>query len=369
MPDEHGQVPIRKSWLKKNPEFAPQQARGRQRVEIIKAEKYIGEKVSIRMDQPKEQPQLDVAPARIATDQWFSNLVTYDAHEMLLGGTGSGKSTLARALLAARAQTDAVVILDPHGRTDYNDPEQAHLNHWLGLVSVGAGRDFAAIETMVRTLDAEFQRRSVPGNKLGKPITVFVDEVPASVSNTDGVMQIGVGWIREVRKYGIRIMLLTTGKEVKALGIEGEGSIRDSLQTVLLGGFAKGVPGNEHAGQYAGAIVNGNTYSAKEDAHAIDTSGVPHLPVRQLDDSVLWQPDPALLASSSFLSRLLEDENGTSTKKKKQQATPDERAQILDTKARGGNKTEACREVYNGSSGGPAWYKVCEVWADADERC
>jgi hypothetical protein len=26
MPDEHGQVPIRKSWLKKNPEFAPQQA-------------------------------------------------------------------------------------------------------------------------------------------------------------------------------------------------------------------------------------------------------------------------------------------------------------------------------------------------------
>ncbi len=250
---------------------------------------------------------------------------------------------------------------------DYNDPEQAHLNNWLGPVSVGTGRDFAAIETMVRTLDAEFQRRSVPGNKLGKPITVFVDEVPAIVSNTDGVMQIGVGWIREVRKYGIRIMLLTTGKEVKALGIEGEGSIRDSLQTVLLGGFAKGVPGNEHAGQYAGAIVNGNTYSAKEDAHAIDTSGVPRLPVRQLDDSVVWQPDPALLASFSFISGLLEDENGTSTKKKKQQATPDERAQILDIKARGGNKTEACREVYNGSSGGPAWYKVCEVWADADE--
>jgi hypothetical protein len=154
---------------------------------------------------------------------------------------------------------------------------------------------------------------------------------------------------------------------VKTLGIEGEGSIRDSLQTVLLGAHAKGVPGNEHAGQYAGALMNGNTYSAKEDAHAIDTSGVPRLPVRQLNDTVLWKPDPALIPPSSSAG-VLEGENSTSPKKH-DEATPEERQQILEIKARGGNKTDACREVYNGSWGGTSWYKVCAVWADGDESC
>jgi hypothetical protein len=219
---------------------------------------------------------------------------------------------------------------------------------------------------MVRTLDAEFQRRSVPGNKLGKPITVFVDEVPAIVSNTDGVMQIGVGWIREVRKYGIRIMLLTTGKEVKALGIEGEGSIRDSLQTVLLGGFAKGVPGNEHAGQYAGAIVNGNTYSAKEDAHAIDTSGVPHVPVRQLDDSVVWQPDPALLAATTTTDgpKLLE----IGPKKSSSSGlTPEQVARVLALHDEQRSLSAIAKSVI-GYTGGGALDKVRVVLHEAGHR-
>lgn len=114
----------------------------------------------------------------------------------------------------ARSPTSDVVKVGgdddtPHGRTDYNDPEQKHLNDWLGLVSVGAGGDFAAIEGMIATLHAEFNRRSVPGNKLGQGITVFLDEVPAIVSETEDAMSYVVKRIRETRKYGIRVILLT----------------------------------------------------------------------------------------------------------------------------------------------------------------
>jgi len=365
-PDEYGQLPWRKSVLKQNPEHSVRSNVVHQKYQIIRANRYIGEKVSIRMDQPREQPQLDVAPSRIPIDHWFANLVTYDAHLMLVGGTGSGKSTIARALLAARAQTDAIVILDPHGRMDYTDPEQYHLNDWLGLVSVGAGRDFAAIERMITTIHAEFQRRSVPGNKLGQGITVFIDEVPAIVSETDDAMGYVVKWIREIRKYGIRIILLTQGKEVKTLGIEGEGSIRDSLQTVLLGGHAKGVPGNEHAGQYAGALVNGNTYSAKEDAHAIDTSGVPSLPVRQLDELVVWQPDAALLTATTTTEgpKLLEigQKNSSSSG-----LTPEQVARVLALHDEQRSLSAIAKSVI-GYTGGGALDKVRVVLSEAGQR-
>ncbi len=365
---EGGRWPIPTYMLLLHPWLAVESNRRYQQVELIRAQNPLGNltHLNLRSDPSALQSLIDQGPARVELHTWFPELVNYDAHVMLVGGTGSGKSTIARALLAARAQTDKIVILDPHGRLDYNDPNQEHLNDWLGLVSVGVGRDFPAIARMIETLHAEFNRRGVPGNKLGQGITVFMDEVPAIVDETDGSMEYVVKWIRETRKYGIRVVMLTQGKEVKTLGIEGEGSVRDSLKTVLLGGLAKGVPGNEHAGDYAGALVNGNTYNAKEDAHAIDTSGVPRLPAPPLDDSVVWVPDPLLLPSSSSSNVPLLTGFTPKKKRKKNGLSDEQRVIILDVKANGGNKSDAARALGK-TNGGTFAAKLSEVW-DEDEQ-
>jgi 16S rRNA U516 pseudouridylate synthase RsuA-like enzyme len=67
---------------------------------------------------------------------------------------------------------------------------------------------------------------------------VVVDEIPAIVAQCEKVPDQLKVLIREARKVRIRLILLTQGAEVKALKMEGEGSIRDSLTFIRLGNFA-----------------------------------------------------------------------------------------------------------------------------------
>jgi hypothetical protein len=143
-------------------------------------------------------------------------------------------------------------------------------------------------------------------------------------------------------------------------------------RSVLLGSFAKGVPGNEFAGEHAGALVNGNTYSAKEEAQAIDTRDVPRFPVHPLDAAVLWTPDPALLllSSSSETPRLPENtDNPTTTttrKDPKYNILARDVAIIREVKARGGTKVEAAKACGRSSSGGDWGQAMKLVWDDAE---
>jgi hypothetical protein len=68
---------------------------------------------------------------------------------------------------------------------------------------------------------------------------VILDEFPAVASElgkdaTNAVKLI----VREARKVNIKLILLAQGSEVKTLGIEGEGSLRESFAVVSLGKFA-----------------------------------------------------------------------------------------------------------------------------------
>jgi hypothetical protein len=71
------------------------------------------------------------------------------------------------------------------------------------------------------------------------PLIVIIDEFPAIASSlgkgaTDTVKLLA----REARKVSIRMCLLSQGAEVKTLGLEGEGSIRECFAMLRLGNFA-----------------------------------------------------------------------------------------------------------------------------------
>ena len=71
------------------------------------------------------------------------------------------------------------------------------------------------------------------------PLIVIIDEFPAIASSlgksaTDTVKLLA----REARKVQIRMCLLSQGAEVRTLGLEGEGSIRECFAMLRLGNFA-----------------------------------------------------------------------------------------------------------------------------------
>jgi hypothetical protein len=87
-------------------------------------------------------------------------------------------------------------------------------------------------------MDARYQARS-QGQKQFEPLLVLIDELPAAAANlgkafTDNIMLL----VRESRKVSIRLIILSQGSEVKTLGIEGQGSIRECFAIVAIGKFA-----------------------------------------------------------------------------------------------------------------------------------
>lgn len=153
-------------------------------------------------------------------------------HVMLLGSTGDGKSTLAKHL-AANCSAYTIVI-DPHAAPD----------DWGNLPVYGAGRKYEQIaqimQVTLQLLQHRFDARD-QGVKQFEPIVIICDEYPAIVASAVAG-KIASSWMklisREARKVSIRLVVLTQSPEVKAIGLEGEGSVRDNFCFIKLGEFA-----------------------------------------------------------------------------------------------------------------------------------
>jgi hypothetical protein len=151
-------------------------------------------------------------------------------HLMILGETGSGKSTICKYLVS---QVNApCLIIDPH----------ASLTDWSGFNVVGSGRNYGDIATeferLAQLMQIRYEARD-KGISQFEPLIVIIDEFPAIASSlgksaTDTVKLLA----REARKVQIRMCLLSQGAEVKTLGLEGEGSIRECFAMLRLGNFA-----------------------------------------------------------------------------------------------------------------------------------
>ena len=176
----------------------------------------------IAIAQPREAP----APVKFAPLE--SSLKK--PHLMILGETGSGKSTICKYLVS---QVNApCLIIDPH----------AAPTDWRGFTVTGSGRNYEAIATeferLAKLMQIRYEARD-KGVSQFEPLIVIIDEFPAIASSlgkgaTDTVKLLA----REARKVSIRMCLLSQGAEVKTLGLEGEGSIRECFAMLRLGNFA-----------------------------------------------------------------------------------------------------------------------------------
>ncbi|MBD2189998.1 type IV secretory system conjugative DNA transfer family protein [Pseudanabaena mucicola] len=153
-------------------------------------------------------------------------------HVMLLGSTGDGKSTLAKHLAANC--TAYTIVIDPHAAPD----------DWGNLPVFGASRNYAEIALIMGLILQLMQRRydaRATGAKQFEPIIIICDEYPAIIASLEAG-KVASSWMklisREARKVSIRLVVLTQSPEVKAIGLEGEGSVRDNFCFVRLGEFA-----------------------------------------------------------------------------------------------------------------------------------
>jgi hypothetical protein len=106
----------------------------------------------------------------------------------------------------------------------------------------GSGRNYGDIATeferLANLMQIRYEARD-KGISQFDPLIVIIDEFPAIASSlgkgaTDTVKLLA----REARKVSIRMCLLSQGAEVKTLGLEGEGSIRECFAMLRLGNFA-----------------------------------------------------------------------------------------------------------------------------------
>ncbi len=177
-------------------------------------------------------PAREIAIAEVAQHVKFADVreALKKPHIMVLGETGSGKSVLCK-YLASEIKAPCIA-LDPH----------ASPNDWQGAKVIGQGRNYQAIKeelaNLVNLMDARYKQRDKGVSKFAA-LCVILDEFPAVASELGKDATIAVKLIvREARKVNIKLILLAQGSEVKTLGIEGEGSLRESFAVVSLGKFA-----------------------------------------------------------------------------------------------------------------------------------
>lgn len=147
-------------------------------------------------------------------------------HFLICGGTGSGKTYSTERIIKFLGG-DATVITT-----------KAKSDQWIGLPVIGKGRDFAAIERALHGALEEMQRRMQNLDNNWEPKIYVLDEFPSITANIESATDIITTLIREAREAKIRLFILSQGRQVKTLKLEGQSDLRENLSDILLGQFA-----------------------------------------------------------------------------------------------------------------------------------
>ncbi|MEP0919415.1 type IV secretory system conjugative DNA transfer family protein [Leptolyngbya sp. DQ-M1] len=195
--------------------------------------------VESRTNAPQENQSftLPIATAESKLFDWSLLNSAYDdfPHLLILGKTGSGKTYLAEKL--GRFLNGSTLVITPKRKP----------KDFQGMQVIGLPYDFPTIAANIAGLSELVKQREAQMNTTGDdnflPINVILDEVPTFVA---GCKDLGLDVVKDLkfiiragRTSKVRLILLAQGQEVKTLGIEGEGSLRDNLSYVYLKGFAE----------------------------------------------------------------------------------------------------------------------------------
>lgn len=282
--------------------------------------------LSVRTQTPEEEEE-----TAVTTTMQLPRLES--GHVLIVGVTGDGKTMALREIVEHRSGD--VVVLDPH----YTP------GAW-GLVRViGGGRDFDAIRDYMRWMDDELTRRSqqrAGGQTHFPPLTVATEEMPAIMdSGGTAVAAIWRRWMREGRKFGLFMAVVTQSTRVRSLGIEGEGDLLENFRHVLLLGKAAVNDYPDLVGGMEHPAVWRSGYAQPQPVV------IPYDPRRDPESP---QFQPLLPEPMAGREAGLATEGGF--------VTAQEMREILRLDAAGHSRRAISREMYNGQDGGAAYSRV-----------
>lgn len=155
---------------------------------------------------------------------------------LLNGAQGTGKTAFALHLAAERPNA---LVIDPKPRTPW--PQSADK-------IIGRGYNWQTITNALANLIDEMESRY---NKMSRDhsynpaeMWIIIDEWPSLATNVDDAADILKRIIFEGREAALRMILITQSADVRTLGIEGQGALREAFTFVNL---SKDIRGNRSA--------------------------------------------------------------------------------------------------------------------------
>jgi|GEM_PF-2871614 len=149
---------------------------------------------------------------------------------LIVGASDAGKTTLLQWLIARRLTGSDVVVIDPHSWP----------GKWPGGKVVGIGRNYSEIDRALTALVQLMTKRyddlgkGIVGEGQHRRITVIIDEWRAIVQNVGNAADTIKTLLTESRKAAFSVFVATHSERVKAIGIEGEGDLKDGFAIVRL---------------------------------------------------------------------------------------------------------------------------------------
>ena len=303
-------------------------------------------------------PAVPTLPVRSSASDWWVACVNATPeqapHLVVAGPTGTGKTTLVTGLLHTRPG-QIVIITAKTG------------DAWGGLPAVVIDDDgsFTTAAAVFAALLVDVKRRLVATKHQRDPgpwLTVVLDDYPALRDACAAADETFILIARLGRSLRVRLIVLSYSGLVKELGLEGKGESRDHFVWIRLDRQRRA------------------TLVWDEETHSLDTALVVAMAQRPLDVSRVWiAPTAPTTASERQISPYA---TATATTPEKpvgaaqegnegvvvvSRVTLSEQVAILSSalqmKLESGkfSRSEVCRRVFDGATGGAAYDKVRTV--------